>query len=205
MKNVHVDFLACLSVTHANWKLMKEMDHIDRLRSSQQRQPRGHIWKRGWEMDSSPRTSHVIHLWETPDSIQWRKVRENTLFLFNFSKSFTNSHCAGDGGRTTPIVGSLQLSKYKIAFFFFTSLAASSVGTRRHAAYQQTQTRMFFFINLSIKEQLSQINVLGVRRGSKSAFVRKWKVAFECSVGWLNWGWLWSKSCSACKLPLRNF
>lgn len=85
---------------HANWRLMEEMDHIDRLPSSQQRQRRRTAakrpyLKRGWEMDSSPRTSHVIHLWETPDSIQWRKVRENTLFLFNFTKSYTNSHCAG--------------------------------------------------------------------------------------------------------------
>lgn len=59
----------------ANWRLMEEMDHIDRLESSDGTvQPRGHIWT-GRETDSFPRTACVIHLWGTPDSIQGRKVR----------------------------------------------------------------------------------------------------------------------------------
>lgn len=77
------------------WKLMEEMDHINRLPPSQQRQngaaKRPHSkWE--WGVDSSPCTSNVIHRWETPGtiSLEESEAMKNTLFLFDFSKSFSS-------------------------------------------------------------------------------------------------------------------
>lgn len=53
-----------LGVTHANWKAMKEMHHMGRFPSSQQRQKQNSaaMFERGRETDSSTHTFHIIHL-----------------------------------------------------------------------------------------------------------------------------------------------
>lgn len=173
----------------AECQLKGEVDHMDRLSSSQCSQE--DIFEKGWEMDSSPCTSHVIHRLRI-SRIQWRKARENTLFPFDFSESYTSSQEREKKRHhfSSPCSVRYNSPRYP-RLLAFTSLATVSARTCQHTAYQQPPTR--FFIYLTKHQKAAVLD--------KNAFERRLKVSFEYShpstMGWLrlHWGWNWSKSC----------
>lgn len=163
-----VSLLACVSRTHtqnrknpgmifpivpgllnANWRLKGEVDHMDRLSSSQCSQE--DIFEKGWEMDSSPCTSHVVHRLRI-SRIQWRKARENTLF--DFSESYTSSQETEKKRHhfSSPCSVRYNSPRYP-RLLAFTSLAVVSARTWQHTAYQQTPTRFCYLFNEASKSR----------------------------------------------------
>lgn len=162
-----VSLLACVSRTHteqeesrddfsnrswlAECQLADHVDHMDRLSSSQCSQE--DIFEKGWEMDSFPCTSHVVHRLRI-SRIQWRKARENTLFLFDFSESYTSSQETEKKRHhfSSPCSVRYNSPRYP-RLLAFTSLAVVSARTCQHTAYQQTPTRFFYLFNEASKSR----------------------------------------------------
>lgn len=108
------------------------------------------IFETGWEMDSSPCTPHVIHFekLQIPSSEgKQEKTPRFCLNSVNHTPTLTAQETEGElwsMDQWSVPCSVRNNSSRNSTLLAFTSLAASSVGTRRHTAYKQTQARMFF-------------------------------------------------------------
>lgn len=127
---------------HANWRLMEEMDHIDRLPSSQQRQRRHSAAKRpylkGGERWIHPLVHFVSFTFERlqiPTSEgKWGKTPCSCSISVNHTPTLTAQEKEGELHQLPAPCSARNNSSRNPRLLPFTSLAASSVGTRRHTA-----------------------------------------------------------------------
>lgn len=158
---------------HANWRLMEEMDHIDRLPPSQQRQQQHSTAKRPY-LKGNERWMHpLVHFMpftsekpQIPSHEGMKESEEKTPCSCSISENHAPVLTALESERDLHQLSAPHSvrnnSSQSQRLLSFTNLAASFVGTRWHTTHQQPQTRSFFNLlkQLSIKEQLSKIHVL---------------------------------------------